>query len=86
MERHRPSNMILAGGCPAKNKAMAAPDRSERVPMSWLEKPKVGWPPRRVQERRRWRRRSALLSCWVAPLGSERKTVLMVVVPGAAGA
>jgi hypothetical protein len=54
VERQRPSNMMLAGGWPARNRAMAAPERRDRVPMSPLAKPKAFVPPSRVHVRRRW--------------------------------
>ncbi len=85
VERQRPSNMMLAGGCPAKKSAMAAPDRSERVPMLALAKPKVGLPPSRVQARRRWRRRSVLVRCRLVVEVDDGNTVLSSVVGGALG-
>jgi hypothetical protein len=62
---------------------MAAPERSERVP---IEKPKVGCPPRRAHARRRWRSKSWFVRRWVAFEWAEMNTLLIGVVGGALGA
>jgi hypothetical protein len=77
---------MLAGGWPARKRAIAAPERSERVPIWRLANPNVGLPPRRVQARRKCWSRWLLVRRRAALDDVDGKTVLSGVVRGASGA
>jgi hypothetical protein len=58
----RPISMIGSAEWLARNKPMAAPDRTDSVPMSILSNPKTCLPPRVEQVCRSWLRRNQLAS------------------------